>query len=167
MNRDFRISGLSFAGTQAERFVPFHTCRSMLWAAAFLAAALIVTAILYVWAHDPFIFLILLAPLAIRIGALVAWPEPVRFTAGGDAAAMFAYLDKVMSDAPGYQRSVGAAGEIAYRHTGKGWLAESHSYCVLAVRNGELEVSGSRNILRRLRYWLTQHFAHLNVPTPA
>lgn len=97
---------------------------------------------------------------------LVAWPEPVRFSASGDAAAMFAYLDKVMSDAHGYQRSVAAAGEIAYRHKGKGWLAESRSYCVLTVRDGVLEVSGSRDILRRLHYWVMQHFARVNAPAP-
>lgn len=167
MSSDFQISRLNFAGTPAERFMPLHSRKSMLWAAALLAVVLIVTAILYAWTRDPFVLLILLVPLAVRIGALVAWPEPARFTASGDAVAMLAYLDRVMGDASGYQRSVAAAGEIAYRHAGKGWLAESRSHCVLAVRNGELEVSGSRDILRRLRYWLTQHFAHLNAPRTA
>ncbi|MGH8114944.1 MAG: hypothetical protein ACREPS_07835 [Rhodanobacteraceae bacterium] len=159
MGNVVRVSRLQFAGAPAERFALFHSRKAMLWAALALLAALIVAAVLQAEMHNPTVWLLLFTPLLINAGVTLLWAEPARFSLRGDVAAIFEYLDQLMRAAPDYQRSAGAGAEVRYQRNGKRWLAESRSYCVLAVQGDAVEVWGSRDILRRLRYWGARHFA--------
>lgn len=159
MSGAIQVSRLRFAAAPASRFVPFRSRRETSLSLTFFVVILVVAVALQLWTHDPFVWLLLFVPLLVSAGMTVLRAEPARFSLHGDAAAAFEYLDQLMRAAPEYLRSKGAAGEILYTSKGNGRFADARSYCVLAVRGEAVEVRGSRDILRRLRFWSTHHFS--------